>query len=221
MSALNQQPIAVGLALPPGFLQNYKSGVFSQSYDGRMNEAALAVGYGTTYSGEKYWKVKLFRGNHFGLDGFALLARGNHTGPLGTCSILAAASYPVVTKPSHPYPKPHKKVQHYGPPPCLLKSEVEIQVPGLHGTISTTPCSGDGGGGVSADAGGCPDGGQCTLQDPKTKVMYCTKSCATDCGCPAKERCMMSVYLAAPICVTMTMADADHQIGRNGSAPSV
>jgi hypothetical protein len=209
ISALNQQPIAVGLALPPGFLQRYKGGVYQEDYRGRMNEAALAVGYGSLPSGEKYWKVKLFRGPSFGLGGFVLLARGGDTGPLGQCSILAAASYPVVTKPEKSYPRPGK-AQHYGPPPCL-ESEVEMRVAGLDGTICTTPCAT-----TAGDAGGCPSSGQCDLQDPKTKAKYCTKSCVSDCHCAAPERCVTSVYLAGPICVTV--GDARGQAGRNTSA---
>lgn len=217
MSTLNQQPVAVGLALPDGFLQSYKGGVFAEDSRGRLNEAALAVGYGALGSGEKYWKVKLFRGPSFGISGgFALLARGSDTGPLGTCSILAAASYPVVHKPTRPYPKPSKKAQHYGPPPCL-ESEVEMHVAGIDGTICTTLCTSSDDDGSAA--GGCPGSGRCELQDPKTKQKFCTLDCSDDCNCPARERCVNSVYLASPICVAMD-AHAYVKRWRNASSPS-
>jgi hypothetical protein len=93
MSVLNLQPVAVGLALPDGFLETYKGGVYmgDAPRESLMNEAALAVGYGSR-GGQQYWKVKLFRGKSFGEEGFVLLARGASTGKLGQCSILSAPS---------------------------------------------------------------------------------------------------------------------------------
>jgi hypothetical protein len=195
MSALNQQPVAVGLALPPGFLSSYKGGVFLQDYRGRMNEAGLAVGYGVL-NGQPYWKVKLFRGATFGVHGYVLLARGSNTGPLGQCSILAAPSYPIVTKPTKTYPKPGKKPRHYGPPPCL-EGEQAVHVPGtVSGTVCASRCTA---------GGSCPASGSCDLTDPKTKQMYCTLPCQTDCNCPSPLRCITSVYLASPTCMAVGM----------------
>jgi hypothetical protein len=196
MSALSHQPVAVGLALPPGFLHSYKGGIFEEDYQGPMNEAALAVGYGTLH-GQKYWKVKLFRGRHFGLSGYALLARGGDTGPLGMCSILAAPSYPVVTKPPKTYPKPEKR-HRYGSPPCM-QNEQQVQVPGTSNTICTTRCTT---GGSCPNPGGHADASpSCDLDDPKSKHTFCTLNCQGDCDCPPAQQCVMSVYLASPICV--------------------
>ena len=195
MSALNQQPVAVGLALPPGFLSSYKGGVFLQDYKGRMNEAGLAVGYGTV-NGQAYWKVKLFRGASFGENGYVLLARGSNTGPLGQCSILSAPSYPVVTKPTKTYPKPGNRNRHYGPLPCL-EGEEAVHVPGTtSGTVCASRCTA---------GGSCPASGSCDLTDPKTKQMYCTLQCQSDCDCPSPLRCVMSVYLANPTCMTVSV----------------
>ena len=215
MAVLNVQPVGVGLATSSAWLQSYVAGSVASDCGAepgaRLNEAALLVGYGQTSDGEKYWKVQLSRGAAFGDGGYALLARGHvggepearSAGRLGSCGILAAASYPVVTKPrkptSFPIPVPQK---HYGYPPCL-PDEVEQHLAGFSGTLCTSRCN------ATSGTPSCPKdstspGGSldpvCALQNPTTKFQYCALLCTSDCDCPTGESCAM-LTVAEGVCL--------------------
>ena len=137
---------------------------------------------------------------------------------MGTCSILSAASYPVVNKPQKPYPKPIKH-GHYGPPPCL-PSEEAMYVGGINGTLCTTDCT---------DGGKCPSLGpesgiipQCALEDPKTKKKYCAiVQCEYDCDCPLQESCVQSSMLPFSICIKVAPSkSAQGGVGGALAAPA-
>jgi len=74
-AALLQRPIYVGVAADDTFSQ-YSSGILSSSWTGHVNHAIVAVGYGY-WNGVGYWKVKNSWGTSWGLDGYALLIRGD------------------------------------------------------------------------------------------------------------------------------------------------
>ena len=207
MAVLNVQPVGVGLAISSSWLHNYAAGSVASDcgvgVGARLNEAALLVGYGQTTGGEEYWKVQLSRGTAFGDGGYALLARGKNGGGgaepgggggVGSCGILAAASYPVVTKPRKPipFPKPVPR-KHYGYPPCL-PDEVEQHMAGFSGTLCTSRCNATSGTPKcptdSTRSGGAQDP-TCALQNPTTKLEYCALLCASDCDCPTGQACAM------------------------------
>ena len=73
----------------------YKSGVYSSKdcKDGpdTVNHAVLAVGYGETEDGTKYWIIKNSWGAKWGDEGFFKMLRGENM-----CGISVCASYPVL-----------------------------------------------------------------------------------------------------------------------------
>lgn len=213
MAVVNMQPVGVGLSVTPAWLRSYKAESVASdcgaAADARLNEAALLVGYGRTGAGEGYWKVQLSRGSAFGDGGYALLARGHVGGQAdevarrGSCGILSAASYPVVTKPQKPIPFPKPVPQkHYGFPPCL-PDEVEQHLAGFSGTLCTSRCN------ATSGTPKCPpdstrSGGamapSCAIQNPTTKLEYCALLCYSDCDCPIGEVCAM-VTSAEGVCL--------------------
>ena len=215
MAVLNVQPVGVGLSVASSWLQSYKAGSVTSdcgaAADARLNEAALLVGYGQTAGGEAYWKVQFSRGLTFGDGGYALLARGRGAQPdgsqradggggRGSCGILSAASYPVVTKPLKPipFPKPVPK-EHYGFPPCL-PDEVEQHLAGFSGTLCTSRCNATSGTPQCPTDSGSQLAPSCAIQNPTTKLEYCALLCTSDCDCPTGESCAM-VTLAEGVCL--------------------
>ena len=217
MAVVNVQPVGVGLSVSSAWLRSYTAGSVASdcgaAAGARLNEAALLVGYGETADGAGYWKVQLSRGLTFGDGGYALLARGQGAqrdgaqreavGGRGSCGILSAASYPVVTKPLKPipFPKPVPK-KHYGFPPCL-PDEVEQHLAGFSGTLCTSRCN------ATSGTPKCPTdstrpGGQldpsCAIQNPTTKLEYCALLCNSDCDCPTGETCAMVTH-AEGVCL--------------------
>jgi cathepsin F len=76
-------PVNVGISVPPS-MKFYKSGVYTPSpYDCKFKSiglhALLAVGYGQTEDGEKYWIVKNSWGQKWGTEnGYVYFARGQN-----------------------------------------------------------------------------------------------------------------------------------------------
>jgi len=97
-AALVQRPLSV-VVDAPGAFEHYKGGILNNCPQGQTDHAILLVGYGY-YSGRAYWKVKNSWGTRWGLDGFALLARG--VGGRGSCSILSGTHGVVVYGPYNP-----------------------------------------------------------------------------------------------------------------------
>ena len=107
---------------------------------------------------------------------------------------MAAASYPVVTKPqkkaTFPIPVPRK---HYGFPPCL-PGEVEQRLAGFDGTLCTSRCNATTHKPKCPQDSTAPGGGAaaaCLLQNQATKHEYCALPCQIDCDCPVGEFCAM------------------------------
>lgn len=87
-------PVSVGIdATLPSF-QFYQKGVY---YDPTcnaedINHAVLAVGYGVTVKGKKYWIVKNSWSESWGNQGYILMARNRGN----LCGIANLASYPIM-----------------------------------------------------------------------------------------------------------------------------
>ncbi|XP_028280700.1 cathepsin K [Parambassis ranga] len=87
-------PVSVGIdATQPSF-QFYKQGVyFDRDCNAEdINHAVLAVGYGVTPKGKKYWIVKNSWGETWGKQGYVLMARNRGN----LCGITNLASYPIM-----------------------------------------------------------------------------------------------------------------------------
>ncbi|XP_076844522.1 cathepsin K-like [Brachyhypopomus gauderio] len=87
-------PVSVGIDAMQSTFQFYKSGVY---YDPNcdkenINHAVLAVGYGITPKGKKYWIVKNSWGEEWGKKGYILMARNRNN----ACGIANLASFPVM-----------------------------------------------------------------------------------------------------------------------------
>lgn len=98
ISALLQRPLSIVVAVGGSF-QNYGSGILHDCPQGQTDHAILMVGYGYL-NGTPFWKVKNSWGTQWGLDGFALLARG--TGGMDTCSVLSGTNGAYVYGPYNP-----------------------------------------------------------------------------------------------------------------------
>lgn len=94
VKALSQQPVSVGINASP--IKLYRSGVYSdwKQCNSRLNHGVLAVGYGETADGIKYWLVKNSWGKMWGDSGYFKLERKD-TG-VGLCGITEMASYPIM-----------------------------------------------------------------------------------------------------------------------------
>jgi len=89
-----QNPVSVAFQVTDDFV-HYKSGVYSNPSCGdkpsQVNHAVLAVGFGETTAGKKYWIVKNSWNTHWGQDGYFFIERG-----VNACGISDCASYPIV-----------------------------------------------------------------------------------------------------------------------------
>merc|ERR1712032_1383220 len=85
-SALNQQPIAVGIQADQSAFQLYNSGILTGSCGTNLDHSVLAVGYT-----DSYWKVKNSWGASWGEHGYVRLSTSGDK-----CGILDDASYPTV-----------------------------------------------------------------------------------------------------------------------------
>jgi C1A family cysteine protease len=94
LSALNLQPVSVGVNASMPAFQHYHSGIVDDDACGtNHNHAILAVGYGTE-DGKDYFRIKNSWGTSWGDAGFIRLARGKSG--LGQCGVLSEPSYPVM-----------------------------------------------------------------------------------------------------------------------------
>jgi C1A family cysteine protease len=87
-----QQPISVEIDASKAF-QFYGEGVFTGSCTTSVNHAVLIVGYGRNATGTNYWKIKNSWAASWGMNGFALIERGN-SGSMGKCGIARFPTYP-------------------------------------------------------------------------------------------------------------------------------
>ncbi|KAL2084371.1 hypothetical protein ACEWY4_019889 [Coilia grayii] len=87
-------PVSVGIDATLSTFVYYKRGVYYDRNCNKddINHAVLAVGYGVTTKGKKYWIVKNSWGEEWGNQGYILMARNRNN----ACGIANLASYPIM-----------------------------------------------------------------------------------------------------------------------------
>ncbi|XP_056141933.1 cathepsin K [Lampris incognitus] len=87
-------PVSVGIDATQSSFQFYVRGIYYDRNCNKddINHAVLAVGYGVTSKGKKYWIVKNSWSDTWGNKGYILMAR-NHG---NLCGIANLASYPIM-----------------------------------------------------------------------------------------------------------------------------
>jgi len=90
-ASVAQQPVSV--AVDANALQFYSGGIITQGCGQQLDHGVLAVGYGTSSSGTKYWIVKNSWGVDWGMQGYFEVVRLTTSGP-SQCGISEMASYP-------------------------------------------------------------------------------------------------------------------------------
>lgn len=96
--ALQLQPISVAIEADSRSFQLYKSGVYNDVGCGtNLDHGVLAVGFGTTSSGQDYYIVKNSWSSSWGDNGYIYLARNSvATSTQGMCGIAMEPSAPIV-----------------------------------------------------------------------------------------------------------------------------
>ncbi|XP_036828496.1 cathepsin K isoform X2 [Oncorhynchus mykiss] len=87
-------PVAVGIDATLSTFQFYQRGVYYDPNCNKddINHAVLAVGYGQTAKGEKFWIVKNSWSESWGKQGYIMMARNRGN----ACGIANLASYPIM-----------------------------------------------------------------------------------------------------------------------------
>jgi cathepsin L len=98
--ALDQQPVSVVIEADQSIFQFYSTGVITTGCGNKLDHAVLAVGYGTTQSGQSYFKIKNSWGPTWGDQGYVYFgadATSNaENGGSGTCGVLSMPTYPTM-----------------------------------------------------------------------------------------------------------------------------
>lgn len=96
-SAVAFTPVSVSIEADTRTFQFYSSGVLDSSNCGtNLDHGVLAVGYGASSDGQKYWIVKNSWSADWGMDGYVLIARSDSENTPGICGIAMDASFIVV-----------------------------------------------------------------------------------------------------------------------------
>ncbi|XP_041798749.1 cathepsin K [Chelmon rostratus] len=87
-------PVSVGIDATLSSFQFYSKGVYYDPDCNKddINHAVLAVGYGVSVKGKKYWIIKNSWGESWGRGGYILMARNRGN----LCGIANLASYPIM-----------------------------------------------------------------------------------------------------------------------------
>lgn len=87
-------PVSIGIDATLSSFAFYKKGVYYDPNCNKedINHAVLAVGYGVTPKGKKYWIVKNSWSENWGNKGYILMARNRGN----ACGIANLASYPIM-----------------------------------------------------------------------------------------------------------------------------
>jgi KDEL-tailed cysteine endopeptidase len=95
-NAVFQTPVSVTIEADTRTFQFYSSGIIDSADCGtNLDHGVLAVGYGETSDGEKYWIVKNSWGETWGENGYVRIARSDDTNTNGICGIAMSASFIV------------------------------------------------------------------------------------------------------------------------------
>ncbi|KAK0151372.1 Cathepsin K [Merluccius polli] len=92
--ALAPAPVSVGIDATLNTFQFYQRGVYydRECNGDNINHAVLAVGFGVTPKGKKYWIIKNSWSESWGNKGYILMARNRGN----LCGIANLASYPII-----------------------------------------------------------------------------------------------------------------------------
>ena len=98
--AISQQPVSVVIQADQRIFQFYDSGVITSNCGNQLDHAVLAVGYGSTESGQDYFMVKNSWGNSWGQNGYVYIGANDDSNAqnngAGMCGILSMPTYPTM-----------------------------------------------------------------------------------------------------------------------------
>jgi len=98
--ALSQQPVSVVIQADQRVFQFYDSGVITTNCGNQLDHAVLAVGYGTTSTGQDYFLVKNSWGTTWGQKGYVYIGADETSNAenngAGICGILSMPTYPTM-----------------------------------------------------------------------------------------------------------------------------
>lgn len=108
LKAVANQPVSVAIDAGSQDMQFYSEGVFTGQCGTELNHGVVAVGYGTTLDGTKYWIVRNSWGEEWGEKGYIRMERGI-SAKEGLCGIAMEASYPIKNSSSNPSENKYSK----------------------------------------------------------------------------------------------------------------
>ncbi|KAK9734039.1 hypothetical protein RND81_04G110500 [Saponaria officinalis] len=101
LKAVANQPVVVSIDSNNQDYQLYSEGVFDGECGTQLSHGVVAVGYGTTVDGTKYWILKNSYGVDWGEKGYIRFQR-DVSAKEGQCGIAIYASYPIKNSSDNP-----------------------------------------------------------------------------------------------------------------------